>query len=364
MTGQQTLIEADKTHKHPRRKIVRCMHEVETRGGSRGFEYELDCGHTVIRTGAAPSVKAVDCTTCPRVPRKARRAKAAQAPVPQGPHPFIRYPGGKGWLVDTIRAHLPPAWAAPSEATGRYFEPFCGGGALFFALRPKRGVLSDANAELVDCYRAIRDGVESVIEMLKYFQEDYLRLGAECYYRVRDEFVPCSAHGRAARTIFLNKTGFNGLYRVNSAGHFNVPHGRTASGKPPVICDAENLRACSAALQDVDLHCANALVEASRPPIAGDLEYRDPPYCGTWTGYTAGGFGDEHQRREAARFREHAERGVYVLASNADTPLVRELYHDFRLVELNGTKGRPNTMSAKASSRGEKKAELLIVGWQ
>lgn len=291
-----------------------------------------------------------------------RRRDAVETPEPAGPRPFIKWAGGKSWAVEEhIRPILPPRF-------GRYYEPFVGGAALFFALQPAQAVLSDANAELIDCYRAIRDDVDGVIHALYHHEAQYKLDGAAFYYRVRDGgFASVGAAGAAARMIFLNKTGFNGLYRVNSAGRFNVPHGRTASGKPPLICDAENLRACSRALQGADLHHTDAL--SSSPCsilshiLSGDFCYLDSPYDDTFTSYTAGGFGQAHQHRLSHEFRELAARGVYVLASNADTPTIRELYRGYRMIELNGAKGRRNTMSAKASSRGEKKAEILIVGW-
>lgn len=291
-----------------------------------------------------------------------RRAKTASA---SEPHPFLKWVGSKRWLVDTIRAHLPPAWSVPNDVPGRYIEPFVGGGSVFFALRPKRAVLSDANAELIDCYRAIRGHVETLIGRLSELAEAYEICGERLYYRMRErDPATLNLPSRAARTIFLNKRGYNGLYRVNRAGRFNVPHGKPSSKWTP-ICDAPTLRACSAALQGVEVYAMDfeSMARDGDQPMPGDLWYADPPYDGTWTGYTAGGFCEEQQRRLAQRFCELAARGVYVLSSNADTPLIRELYRGFRMVELSGSKGRPNTMSAKTSSRGDKNSELLIVGW-
>ena len=170
-------------------------------------------------------------------------AKSAPKPRrprdPGKPRPFLKWAGGKRQLLPVIRAALP-------EIKGRYFEPFVGGGAVFFDLSPRRAVLSDANAELINCYLAVRDRVGALIRALRGHVYD-----KEHYYRIR-ALLPETLDEveRAARTIFLNKTGFNGLYRVNSKGVFNVPFGRF---KNPNICDEPTLRACSARLAGVEL---------------------------------------------------------------------------------------------------------------
>lgn len=287
---------------------------------------------------------------------------------------FLKWAGSKRWAVDTILSHIGPHVLA---RRGRYFEPFMGGAALFWALRSmgqSDAVLSDANAELVNMYRAVRDDVEKVIRHLSAMQERYHDSSPEqraaFYYEVRD-----ARESSAARTIFLNKTGFNGLYRVNKCGGFNVPHGRTASGAPPVICDAENLRACSAALQGVLIGEADfrgvltgsygMFGESFRlpRPEEGDLVYLDPPYepepgKASFTAYTAGGAGETLQEDVARAFRGLAARGVYVVASNSATPKIRELYSGFRQVEI----ARPGGMSSKTSGR-QPVPELLILGW-
>jgi DNA adenine methylase len=253
----------------------------------------------------------------------ARESAARNEAAPRSPsaRPFLKWAGGKGQLLAQLRPLLPPAYR-------RYFEPFAGGAALFFALAPKKALLADVNAELVDCYNTARDDVDGVIAALGRH-----RYEAEHYYRVRavdPASLPPAA--RAARTIYLNRTGYNGLYRVNRAGKFNVPMGRYTN---PLLCDADNLRACSRALAGVEVRCADferAVVGAR----AGDFVYFDPPYVpvsdtADFTSYVPGGFGADQQRRLAGVFASLARRGVHAVLSNSDTPAVRELYRGFRI---------------------------------
>lgn len=240
------------------------------------------------------------------------------------------------------------------ERYGRYIEPFVGGAALFFALRPKRARLSDVNPELVNCYTAVRDDVEGVIAALGEHVHD-----RDHYYDVRaldpDTLPPAE---RAARTIFLNRTGFNGLYRVNKSGRFNVPFGRHRN---PKICDEENLRACSRALRGVTIEVADfASVERVAKP--GDLVYFDPPYVplsktSDFTSYSAGGFGWEQQEKLAKLFSSLSAKGVQVMLSNSDVPSLRKLYSGFSLNIVHATRA----INSVASRRG-KVAELVVQG--
>jgi DNA adenine methylase len=242
--------------------------------------------------------------------------------------PFLKWAGGKRQLSAQLQELLPPE-------IGGYFEPFLGGGALFFELSPERALLADVNRELVDCYRAVRDQVDEVIRALEQhrYEKDH-------YYRVR-EWEPASLAlpERAARTIFLNKTAFNGLYRVNRSGKFNVPFGRYTR---PMICDRENLLACSAALEHTALEVQDFELSTSTSK-AGDLIYFDPPYVpisGTadFTRYVAGGFGTGEQERLARVFRALAERGVNVMLSNSDCEAVRDLYAGFPIDVVSATR--------------------------
>ena len=261
------------------------------------------------------------------------------------PRPFLKWAGGKGQLLGRLRERVPPSY-------GRYFEPFLGGGALFFALRPARGFLSDVNREIIDCYTAVRDDVTGLVAALRHHRYD-----SKHYYDVRNaDPAKLALVERAARTIFLNKTGFNGLYRVNRAGKFNVPFGRYAK---PAICDEQNLRACSAALADVELVAADFERATSRA-VAGDFVYFDPPYVplsrtAAFTAYAPGGFDLDAQSRLAAFFDKLAERGVAVLLSNSDVPEIRKLYARYAMDTIEATR----TINCKATRRGPVR-ELLV----
>jgi DNA adenine methylase len=233
----------------------------------------------------------------------------------------------------------------------RYFEPFVGGAALFFSLRARGfdapAFLSDVNAELVDCYRAVRDDVDGVIRALR---EDH-KYERDHYYAVRAwkpaQLPPAK---RAARTIFLNKTGYNGLYRVNRSGQFNVPFGRFTN---PQLCDAENLRACSRALQGVSIENADYASVTGRAK-AGDFVYFDPPYVplsptSDFTAYIPGGFGEGEQRKLAKVFRKLAARGVHVMLSNSETKLVRDLYDGFTIDVVHASR----SVNSNAARRGK-----------
>jgi DNA adenine methylase len=233
--------------------------------------------------------------------------------------PFVKWAGGKSQLLGQLLPLCPSRF-------GCYLEPFVGGGALYFALQPERAVLGDLNAELIDTYRAIREDVEAVMAALERHRYD-----REHYYAVR-ALPPASlsAAERAARFIFLNKTGYNGLYRVNRRGAFNVPFGRYR--RPPRLYDAENLRAAARLLARAELVAApyQQTLQAARP---GDFVYLDPPYqpltaSANFTRYTSAGFGPADQEQLAEEVKRLTQRGVLVLLSNSDTPVVRARYRE------------------------------------
>lgn len=248
-------------------------------------------------------------------------APAASASVSIRPTPFLKWAGGKRRLLAEIFYRFPQEY-------GTYWEPFAGGGAVFFGLSPARAVVSDINAELIRAYTALRDNVHGVISCLRRHVPTEAH-----FYRVRSQ----QPHGltdteAAARMIYLNHTCFNGLYRVNRRGEFNVSFGRYTN---PTICDLPNLLAVSQALRGVDLRlqCVFTIEDDVEP---GDLVYFDPPYdpvsaTASFVGYTRGGFGREEQVRLAEMFARLANRGVHVVLSNADTAFVRSLYGDFRI---------------------------------
>jgi DNA adenine methylase len=243
------------------------------------------------------------------------------------PAPFLKWAGGKRQLLAHIEALLP-------ERIDTYFEPFLGGAAVFFRLaagrRFRRAVLADANPELVNCYQAIRDDVDGVITELRRY-----RNSRAMYYRVRGrDPAKLSRTARAARLIYLNRCGYNGLYRVNSSGQFNVPFGRY---RRPLICDEPRLRAASAALRRVRIECADfskTLASVGRR----DFVYLDPPYVplsatSSFTAYAARDFGTKDQQRLADVLRALARRKVPALLSNSDCGTTRELYRDFDRID-------------------------------
>jgi DNA adenine methylase len=242
-------------------------------------------------------------------------------PSNSSPAPFVKWAGGKKSLTPQILEII------GHEQFGRYFEPFVGGGALFFALRPKRAILSDSNEVLINAYRQVQSNVNSVIKRLKWYQQNHSR---EFYYKVRQS-RPQELVERAAWFIYLNRTCFNGLWRVNSAGQFNVPMG---SYKHPRILDEERLRSASRALRGATLHCADfetALTKLAPRPRLGDLVYFDPPYdplshTSNFTSYTKENFGQADQRRLAKLARVLVARGVQVLISDSETEFIRTLF--------------------------------------
>ena len=268
------------------------------------------------------------------------------------PRPVLKWVGGKGRLLPELLARLPQTY-------GAYHEPFVGGGALFFALagagRLGQVYLSDANAALIDVYLALRDDVDGVIIALQAHRYEH-----DHYYHVRAQRPDdLTLPERAARVIYLNKTCYNGLYRENRAGQFNVPFGRYAN---PTICDEPNLRAASAILQQADIarRRFDTVLDYAK---AGDFVYFDPPYVplsstANFTTYDRTGFGPDDQTQLRDVFAELAQRGVRAMLSNSDTPFVRELYAGFRVEQLFAARA----VNSKANGRG-KVAELLVMNF-
>ena len=240
--------------------------------------------------------------------------------------PFLKWAGGKGRIVTELEARAPREF-------GAYFEPFVGSGAFFLALRAtgrvSKACLADVNPALIDTWAVVRDQVEPLIRALRRHAARHDR---DYFYQQRGrDPARLGPVGRAARLIYLNRTCFNGLYRENRAGQFNVPYGRYVR---PRICDPDNLRAVSAALHGVRLACEpfEAVLGRARP---GDFVYFDPPYqprspTASFTAYARSGFGERDQRRLADLVLELQRQGVAVLLSNSDTPLTRALYAGFR----------------------------------
>jgi DNA adenine methylase len=261
--------------------------------------------------------------------------------------PFIKWAGGKRQLLPELQSCVPAHFE-------RYIEPFVGGGALFFGLssrplasaRKPRALLADVNQRLIRTYQGVRDSVEDVIGLLRGYPHQ-----AEFYYEQRERAIDELSDAEvAAWLIYLNKIGFNGLYRVNRQNRFNVPFGRH---KNPTICDEPTLRACSRALQGVELQVADFEQVAERAE-AGDLVYFDPPYVplsvtSSFTRYTSDGFDGVDQIRLRDLALRLKQRGVHVLLSNSSADYVRELYQkDFEIIEVSATR----QVNSKASGRG------------
>ena len=270
--------------------------------------------------------------------------------------PFLKWAGGKAKLAPLVAERAP-------ERIGRYHEPFLGGGAVFFALREAGRIadatLADGNAELIEAWRAVRDDVEGVIAALEPLAARYLRTEplrrAFVYSDVRDQRPRLSAR-KAARLLFLNKTCFNGLYRVNRKGRFNVPHGRY---EQPAILDAERLRDASRALAGADLRAEDFEIACARAQ-PGDFVYLDPPYqplsaTSAFTQYTSADFGFADQQRLRDAFDGLTERGVPALLSNSAHPDIEDLYRGYAIERV------PMGRSINSNGAGRKPIDELLV---
>ncbi len=267
--------------------------------------------------------------------------------------PFLKWAGGKAGLLSQFEGFFP-------KQIDRYIEPFVGSAAVFLYVKerfgPRKVILSDNNAELINCYLVVRDDVERLIRALTKHRRTHSK---EYYYQVR-AMHPRSAPRRAARTIYLNKTCYNGLFRVNSKGEFNVPVG---SYKNPSIFDPENLRSVSRRLKGVEIQVRNfdAYVSLAKK---GDFIYFDPPYhpispTSSFTSYTAAAFSGEDQRRLADVYRELDKKGCRLMLSNSDSPFIRKLYGGFRLERVLARRA----INSNGNGRGEIN-ELLVLNYE
>ena len=264
---------------------------------------------------------------------------------PREAAPFVKWAGGKGRLLSQLRPLLPSG-----VEHMRHVEPFVGGGALFFSRRPGRALLTDINPALVGTYVAIRDDLNGVISALRGLAKGHSKEG---YYQVRERYNQgrrISTAKRAAMFIYLNKTCFNGLHRVNRKGEFNVPVG---SYKNPRILNEEGLQAASQALKHANLQCVpfDALLENAKP---GDFVYFDPPYepvspTASFTSYARDGFSQEDQTRLRDVYKALDRRGCKLMLSNSDVPFIRELYAEFEVE----TVAAPRAINCDARGRGK-----------
>ncbi|MGE3274115.1 MAG: DNA adenine methylase [Vicinamibacterales bacterium] len=296
------------------------------------------------------------------------------------PRPFLKWAGGKRQLLPHLRHYYPTA------ITG-YHEPFLGSGAVFFDLWNTgrlAGVpirLTDENADLVGCYLRLADATDEVVAALQRLETAHRRLGTAHYYRVRDErFNPERIAWRkggrgaaayspslAAMFIYLNRTGYNGLFRQNARGGFNVPAGRY---ERPRILDEARLRAAAAVLSHPSVTVAEApFDDVALAAAPGHFVYFDPPYAplsatATFRSYTARGFGDADQRRLQELAIALAARGVHVLLSNSTAPLITGLFEDDRRARAAGLVARRIPARRAINSRGDRRGvieELLVA---
>ncbi|WP_455723699.1 Dam family site-specific DNA-(adenine-N6)-methyltransferase [Dysosmobacter welbionis] len=236
--------------------------------------------------------------------------------------PILKWAGGKTQMLGDLIPKVPTSY-------GRYIEPFFGGGAMFFALQPENAVVADSNPELINMYRQVADHVDDVINYLKEYENT-----SEMFYAVRSlEWTSLPKAEAAARTIFLNKTCFNGLYRVNKQGQFNVPFGKY---KNPKICDEDGLRAASEVLKKAEILCGDYLLVLEHYAQPSDFVFLDPPYLPTseysdFKRYTKEQFYEEDHVELAKMIMTLHERGCHVILTNSNHPLVHELYAPFTI---------------------------------
>ena len=269
--------------------------------------------------------------------------------------PFLKWAGGKRQLWPEIKKHIPNVFST-------YYEPFVGAGAVLFSLQPKQAIINDINPELVNCYEVIKNSSIDLIEDLKKHENN-----KEYFYKIREvdrssSFESLSSIKRASRIIYLNKTCFNGLFRVNRSGQFNAPFG---SYKKPNIINSETIKAVSRFLNENQIEIFNldyrqALVNARR----GDFIYLDPPYdplslTSSFTGYSLEGFNRIQQQDLRNTFEELTLRGCFVMMSNSSTPYIEQLYgNDYRIVRLSANRN----INSNGSER-KKVDEFLIMNY-
>ena len=282
--------------------------------------------------------------------------------------PFIKWAGGKRQLLPEIKKRIP-------DDMSTYYEPFVGGGAVLFDLQPKKAIINDANEELVNVYEVIRDNVDGLIRELKHhketlmeYREDENKEEKNYYYEVRawdrkDNYDSISDLKKAGRIIFLNKTCFNGLFRVNLKNQFNVPFGRY---KNPAIVNEEVLRAVSHYLNNNNIRITNEdFEEAMKGMRKQAFVYFDPPYhpisdSSSFTGYTVDGFDEKDQRRLKKLCDNLDERGCRFMLSNSSAPLIQELYEPNYEVEYIGAN---RSINSDGDKRGEVK-EVLVRNFE
>ena len=290
--------------------------------------------------------------TASKLPQTSRRRAYKHNVLAQ---PFLKWAGGKRQLLPAIKEYLPKKFT-------QYYEPFVGAGAVLFSLQPKKSIINDTNSELINCYQVIKDNPEELLELCQEHRE---KNSKQHFYSLReqdrrDDFKERSPLERAARIIYLNKTCFNGLFRVNSSGQFNVPYGNYSN---PVIADPAVISSVSVYLNQRDVRILEGdFAQAVSTARKGAFIYFDPPYhpisdTSSFTGYSIDGFGEKEQIRLKEVCDKLTERGCQVLVSNSSAAFIQKLYSDpkYEIVEVKASRA----INAVASKRGRIN-ELLI----
>lgn len=271
--------------------------------------------------------------------------------------PFVKWAGGKRQIIDKLKQYIPTNFNC-------YYEPFIGGGALFFELSPKKAVINDSNKELMNVYQVLcnHDKYTKICKVLNQYEANH---SEEQYYEIRNKdkeksFSRLSDYKKAARTLYLNKSCFNGLYRVNSKGEFNVPFNKN---KKVNTYDGENLLTIHMYLtmNDITIQCMD-FEESVKTAKKGDFVYFDPPYDSdtkTFNSYTEEGFGKKEQNRLAKVFKELDKKGVYIMLSNHNTTLVNELYKDYHIHIIEAKR----SINSKGNKRGNVE-EVIITNYE
>lgn len=268
--------------------------------------------------------------------------------------PFLKWAGGKRQLLPELNKYIPPKYKT-------YYEPFVGAGALLFDLQPKKAIINDVNSELINCYNVIKNSLDELIEDLRKHE-----ISSEYYYNIREldrkpEFKELSSVQRASRIIYLNKTCFNGLFRVNSQGQYNVPFGNY---KNPKVLDEVVLKAVHNFLNLNNIIITNNdFQEVVSTAKKGDFIYFDPPYdpvsdSSSFTGYSLDGFNRDEQKRLKDTFDRLNKKGCYVLLSNSSTEFINDLYKDYKIVAVSANRN----INSNGTKRG-KVAEVLVMNY-
>ena len=272
--------------------------------------------------------------------------------------PFVKWAGGKRQIIDKLKKYLP-------EDFDTYYEPFVGGGALLFELSPQRAVINDSNKELINVYKVLcnEEKFKKMCHTLNHYETSH---SEAFYYEIRNKdrnkksFNRLADYTRAARTIYLNKACFNGLYRVNSKNEFNVPFGKK---KKVNTYEGSNLITVSnyLTMNEVKILCCD-FEDAVKNAKKGDFIYFDPPYdsdTSTFNSYTETGFDKEQQRRLAKVYKELDKKGCYVMLSNHNTKLINELYKDYNIHIIEAKRN----INSNGKKRG-KVEEVIITNYK